>query len=145
MKMRFPIYSATWPQAVITSGKPKLWPQKLPSLPYLTYPPPSSLDDTPVNVYSSSVNPDNDIVAVESVPVESMSIESGTSVTVSPFDVGNYQQSDICVTVDRINDPEIPLRNISASHAANFRDSFCLYGYDYARETITVTPVQKNE
>lgn len=68
-----------------------------------------------------------------------MTVENGTTVTLCVFNVSYYHQTDFFVKIEQIENPDIPLSEAIFSHSASLCGSFRMYGFDYSRDTLSLT------
>lgn len=68
-----------------------------------------------------------------------MSVDNDTEVNVHCFKLSKYQQADLFVRVEQIEDPDIPLRDVNLLHVTSLHTSFHMYSFDYSRGAPSVT------
>lgn len=70
--------------------------------------------------------------------VNVISAQNRTAAYVRALDVSEEHQTDVFVIVEKIENPDIPLRDVRSSHVTSLRDSFCMYDFGYSRGTLSV-------
>lgn len=68
-----------------------------------------------------------------------MSVKNGAAVNVCVFIIGDYPHTDLFVKIEQIDDMDFSIRDVCFSHTITLRTSFCMYGYDNYRRTLSVT------
>lgn len=70
---------------------------------------------------------------------DAMSIENGTAVIFCVFNVSDCHRSNLFVSMELIEEQDIPIRNVSLLHLTSFRDSLLMYGFNYSNSTLSRT------
>lgn len=68
-----------------------------------------------------------------------MFVENNTAVNVCIFNVSSYQQENLFVRIDQIEDLNIPLGDVNMSYVTSLRTLFRVHVLYYLRGTLSVT------
>lgn len=60
------------------------------------------------------------------------SIKNGTAVNIRVFNINDCHHMDLFVRIKQIEDPDVPLRDVSLSHMTSMRALLCIYSFDYS-------------
>lgn len=80
-----------------------------------------------------------EVTEMATYPNDVASENSGTAMRMTQFDVAYYHHESLLLRANQINDSETPLHTISDGHVISLAQSSCLYGFDHAKGTLTVT------
>lgn len=98
----------------------------------------SSVHLSDKNVPPSS-NVDDEVTEMATALNSGTSETSSTAVRVTELSISNYHHEALLLKVNRIIDPEIPLRHINDVRVLFFELIFHVYAFDHQKRTLSVT------
>lgn len=74
-----------------------------------------------------------EIIEVSVMPrMDAMFVEKVTAVNVRAFNVADFHQTDLFVTIGSEKEPDILIRDVSRRHVTFLCASFRMYGFNYS-------------
>lgn len=68
-----------------------------------------------------------------------MSVENGTAFYFCILIVSEYQQTDLFVKIEQIENRDVLVRDVNFSHKTLLHASLCMYLFDYYRSALSVS------